>query len=200
MKAALVVLVLALAGPGCAKMPEPKIGAPAPAFGLSDQDGKPRSLSDYKDKVVVLEWLNYDCPFVRKHYNSRNMQGLQKEYTGKGVVWLSIISSAKGKQGNYPPEEVRKKNEERGGQATAILLDGDGKVGKLYGAKSTPTMVVIDQKGVLQYEGAIDDKPSTDVEDVPGARNYVREALDAVLAGKPVKTARTKSYGCSVKY
>ena len=193
-------LILALLCLAPAQASAAAIGSKAPDFTLSDSDGKPRRLSDSAGKAVVLEWLNYDCPFVRKHYDSGNMQGLQEEYTAKGVVWLSLISSAQGKQGHYTAGEVSQKNKERGGHATAVLLDAKGETGKLFGAKTTPHMFVIDQKGVLVYAGAIDDKRSTDVEDVKGARNYVREALDAVLAGRPVKTPYTKSYGCSVKY
>ncbi|MBI3551373.1 MAG: thioredoxin family protein [Elusimicrobia bacterium] len=175
------------------------VDAPAPDFTLPDTFGKERKLSDSKRKVVVLEWLNVDCPFVHKHYDSKNMQTLQKEYTAKGVMWYSIVSSAPGKQGNFPPDKLNEINAQRDGHASAILLDPKGTVGGLYDAKTTPDMVVID-RGVLKYQGAIDDRPTSNIADVPGARNYVREALDAVLAGKPVKTGYTKSYGCSVKY
>ena len=202
--AALLAPALIFAPPARAKSPErgpsAELGQRAPDFALTDSLGRERKLSAYKDKVVVLEWLNYDCPFVRKHYGSGNMQSLQQEYGAKGVVWLSVISSAPGRQGHYSAEEVNKKNKERDGRAAAILLDSQGTVGRLYDAKTTPSLYVIDQKGTLVYAGAIDDKPTTDVEDVKGARNYLREALDAVLSGKPVKTAWTKSYGCSVKY
>lgn len=183
-----------------AEKPAAEVGAKAPDFGLPDSQGKQRKLSDYKGKVVVLEWLNFDCPFSKKHYRGGNIQGLQKDYAAKDVVWLSIISSAPGKQGNYPPEDVNKTVKERGASPAAVLLDPKGDVGRLYDAKTTPDMYVIDPKGVLVYSGAIDDKPTTDVEDIPGARSYVREALDAVLAGKPVKTGYVKPYGCSVKY
>ena len=180
--------------------PEAVVGVAAPDFSLPDAQGKERSLSSLKGKPVVLEWLNYDCPFVRKHYGGRNMQALQRKYTGKGVVWLSIISSAPGRQGHYPPEEVDRKSRERGASPTAVLLDPEGRVGRLYGARTTPHMFVIDKKGRLAYAGAIDDRPSTDVEDLKGARSYVSEAVDAVLAGKPVRVSSTKPYGCSVKY
>ena len=148
----------------------------------------------------MLEWLNYDCPFSRKHYRTGNMQGLQKAYTSRGVVWLSVISSSEGKQGYFPPEEVNRRSRELEASPTAILLDPTGNVGHLYDAKTTPHMFVIDKKGVLAYAGAIDDKPSTDIEDIKSARNYVHDALEAVLAGEKVKTSYTKSYGCSVKY
>ncbi len=177
-----------------------EVGKEAPEFTLTDSLGKSHSLSDFKGKVVVLEWLNHGCPFVVKHYSSGNMQGLQKDYTGKGVVWLSIVSSAPGKQGHMTPEQTNAAKAEKGSAATAILLDEDGKVGKLYDAKTTPQMFVIDAEGKLAYAGAIDSIKSTDAADIPNSTNYVKEALDAVLRGEPVKTAVTTPYGCSVKY
>ncbi len=175
-------------------------GATAPDFTLTDTSGASHKLSDFKGKTVVLEWVNHGCPFVVKHYSKGNMQGLQADYTGKGVVWLSICSSAEGKQGYNTAEGWQKLNTEKGGKATAILLDPEGTVGKLYGAKTTPHMYVINAEGTLVYQGAIDDKPSTDSDDIPGAKNYVKAALDEVLAGKPVTTGQTKPYGCGVKY
>jgi peroxiredoxin len=176
-------------------------GKPAPDYwSLMDTNGKSHSLAPYRGKHVVLEWFNYDCPFVMKHYGSGNMQKLQKEYTDKGVVWLSINSSAKGKQGNYSPEEMNRLAKERQVASTAILLDENGKVGQLFGAKTTPHMFIIDKNGNVVYQGAIDDKPSVDPADIPTARNYVKDALDSILAGQPVADASTKSYGCSVKY
>ena len=175
-------------------------GAAAPDFTLTDTSGTSHNLSDFKGKVVVLEWVNHGCPFVVKHYSPGNMQGLQADYTSKGVVWLSICSSAEGKQGYYTAEGWQKLNAEKGGKATAILLDPEGTVGKLYGAKTTPHMYVINAEGTLVYQGAIDDKPSTDSDDIPGAKNYVKAALDEVLAGKPVTIGQTKPYGCGVKY
>jgi peroxiredoxin len=175
-------------------------GQPAPDFSLQDINGKPVSLAKLRDKVVVLEWINHGCPFVKKHYDSGNMQALQKEFTAKGVQWLSICSSAEGKQGHMKAVEWRKVAKEKGGAATAILLDDWGKVGTLYGAKTTPHMFIIDPKGILIYQGAIDDTPSADPADVKGAVNYVRSALDEALAGKPVSTSTTKPYGCGVKY
>lgn len=175
-------------------------GKPAPEFTLTDSDGKVHSLSDYKGKTIVLEWLNHGCPFVAKHYKSGNMQALQKEATGKGVVWLSVVSSRPGEQGHMSPEDTNKARQEKGSAATAVLLDEDGKVGRLYEAKVTPHMYVVDPDGTLVYMGAIDDKPTTDVADVEGATNYVREVLHAVQEGAPVKTAVTKPYGCPVKY
>ncbi|MEO6053939.1 MAG: thioredoxin family protein [Chthoniobacterales bacterium] len=178
----------------------PEIGKAAPDFTAVDSNGKTHKLSDYKGKFVVLEWLNLGCPFVRKHYESHNMQNLQKQYTDKGVVWLSIVSSAPGKQGNLTPEETNKRKQQEGSNATVILLDEKGIVGRLYDAKTTPDMFVINPAGVLLYSGAIDDKKSTDVADIPTSKNYVKAALDEALAGKPVSQAQTASYGCSVKY
>jgi hypothetical protein len=148
----------------------------------------------------VLEWLNYGCPFVKKHYNGKNMQALQKEYTAKGVVWLSVISSAKGKQGYGTPAQAEKDRKAHGSLATAVVLDPEGTLGRLYGAQTTPHMFVIDASGKLAYQGAIDDKPSTDPASLKGARSYVREALDAELAGRAPAVTQTKSYGCGVKY
>jgi glutathione peroxidase-family protein len=200
----LAVLLLAshtprsAAAEGTADAQTATVGGPAPDFTITDSDGKEQKLSSYAGKIVVLEWTNYDCPFVKKQYKTKNMQSLQKAYTKKGVVWLSVMSSAKGKQGYYEADAVNEKRKERGANPTAILLDRQGTVGQLYEAKTTPDMYVIDNKGVLAYEGAIDD--ASGVDEIPGKRNYVREALDAVLAGKPVKTTYTKSYGCGVKY
>ncbi len=175
-------------------------GQPAPEFTLTDTNGQSHALSAFKGKYVVLEWLNHDCPFVRKHYDSGNMQSLQKEFTGKDVVWLSVNSSADGKQGNYSADQANALTVEKGAAPTAILLDGDGTVGKLYGAQTTPHMYVINPDGVLIYQGAIDSKPSADAQDIPTSTNYVKAAIEEAMAGKPVTTASTKSYGCSVKY
>ncbi len=178
----------------------PEIGKPAPDFTLVDSNGTSHSLSDFKGKVVVLEWLNHGCPFVVKHYESKNMQTLQKEYGEKGVVWLSIVSSAEGQQGFMTPEDTNKAKEEKGAAPAAVLLDTDGKVGRLYNAKVTPEMFIINAEGVLVYQGAIDSIRSTKAEDVAKADNYVKAALDEVLAGKPVTTAQTQAYGCAVTY
>jgi peroxiredoxin len=176
------------------------LGQPAPAFTLADGNGNSRSLADYAGKVIVLEWWNYECPFVGKHYGSGNMQRLQKEWTAKGVVWLTISSSAPGKQGFVDGARAVALMKEKQGAPTAVLLDHDGKVGRAYGAKTTPHMYVIDARGVLVYVGGIDDKPSTDTADVATARNYVAGALAEVTAGKAVTTATSPPYGCSVKY
>lgn len=177
-----------------------EVGQPAPQFTLSDATGKSHALSAYQGKWVVLEWVNFDCPFVKKHYVSGNMQKLQKAATAKGVVWLSVNSSAAGKQGSFPAETVLSMMKERNAAPTAYLLDAEGAAGRAYGAKTTPHMFVIDPKGTLLYAGGIDDKPTTDVADVPGAKNYVQAALDEGLAGKPIATTSSTPYGCSVKY
>ncbi len=178
---------------------ETSAGAPAPAFTAVDSNGKKHSLSDFKGKFVVLEWVNYDCPFVVRHYKSGNMQALQRKYTAKGVIWLSINSSAEGKQGYFKPADINAKIKERNAAPTAYLIDTDGSIGKAYGAKTTPHMYVIDPQGDLIYQGAIDDSVSTDVNEKAKV-NYVEAALDAAMNGKPVATAMTKPYGCSVKY
>ena len=157
-------------------------------------------LASFAGKFVVLEWLNHGCPFVKKHYGGGNMQALQKEYTAKGVVWLSIISSAPGKQGHSTAEQANAATKEQGAQPTVVLLDESGAVGHLYDATTTPDMFVIDPSGTLIYAGAIDDQPSFDPETRRNAKNYVRAALDEAMAGKPVTTPATKSYGCGVKY
>lgn len=193
-------LILAAAGTRPALAAAPKVGSPAPGFSLVDSEGKDHALTDFKGKFVVLEWVNYDCPFVRKHYRSGNMQNLQKEYTGKGVVWLSICSSAPGKQGYFESGDLNDRIKEEKARPSAYLIDAEGTVGKLYEAKTTPHMFVINPEGTLVYAGAIDDIASTDTDDLPGATNYVKAALDAAQAGKPVATRSTKSYGCSVKY
>lgn len=177
-----------------------KVGAPAPAFTAIDLNGKSRSLSEFKGKYVVLEWHNQGCPFVKKHYSSGNMQKLQKELTGKGAVWLSIISSAPGKQGFVTPDEEKAYLAEQKAAPSEVLFDPEGTVGKAYGAKTTPHMYVIDDKGVLVYAGAIDDNPSSDAADAATAKNYVRAAFDEASAGKSVTTATTAPYGCGVKY
>ena len=176
------------------------VGQPAPAFTLVDSNGAQHSLSDLKGKVVVLEWVNFECPFVGKHYGSGNMQKLQKAYTGKGVVWLSVNSSADGKQGYFAPDKINALMKEKGAAPSAYLIDTDGAVGRAYGAKTTPHMYVIDAKGSVIYAGGIDDTPSTDQADIATAKNFVRAALDEALAGKPVTTASSTPYGCSVKY
>lgn len=191
----------ALVTPGIAGANAPaKVGTPAPAFSLPTTGGGSQSLGDLKGKIVVLEWTNHECPYVRKHYESGNMQGLQREATGQGVVWLSIVSSAPGTQGYVTAPQADELTTSRKAAPTAVLLDPKGTVGKLYGATNTPHMYVIDKAGMLAYAGAIDDRPTSRKSDVQGANNYVRAALQSVAAGEPVKTPVTRAYGCTVKY
>jgi peroxiredoxin len=177
-----------------------KVGDAAPEFSASASNGKSFRLSDYRGKYVVLEWHNNGCPYVQKHYNSGNMQRLQKQWTGRGVVWFTILSSAPGKQGYATAGEENDYLVKMQAAPTAALLDPTGEIGHLYGAKTSPQMVVINPQGIVIYEGAIDDKPTTDLQDVPRATNYVSLALEQSMAGKQVETVATRPYGCSVKY
>lgn len=174
-------------------------GAQAPNFEITDYKGTKISLEDYKDKVVVLEWYNQDCPFVRKHYDPKNMQSLQDKYAKNDVVWLKIISSAPGKQGYLDEAQVAPQLEKEGSKAFTLIRDVQGDIGRAYDAKTTPHMYVIN-KGTLVYQGAIDSIPSANASDIAKADNYVAMALDQVLAGTDVKVGKTKSYGCSVKF
>lgn len=176
------------------------VGAPAPAFTLPAADGRSVSLADLKGKTVVLEWTNHECPYVGKHYRSSNMQQLQKKWTARDVVWLSVISSAPGLQGHVTAEQANKLTIERGAAPSAVLLDPKGTVGRAYGARVTPHMYVITGDGMLVYAGGIDDKPSANVEDVKIARNFVDDVLSDLSAGKPISVSRTRAYGCTVKY
>lgn len=176
-------------------------GSPAPDFIAKTSEGKELKLSEFKGKIVVLEWLNHGCPFVKKHYEGKNMQALQEAYTKRGIVWLSVISSSKGAQGWSSPEDAEKARKEHGSKASAILLDETGKIGRLYGAETTPHMYVIDKKGLLAYQGAIDDQPYPDLKTLKTVeRPFFRDAIEAVAAGKAPAKALTKAYGCSVKY
>jgi len=177
-----------------------KVGAPAPAFTAGATTGKGVSLADYRGRIVVLEWTNHDCPYVRKHYDTGNMQTLQKDATEQGVTWLTIISSSPGTQGHVSPSQADELTVKRNASPSAVLLDPTGVVGRMYGATNTPHMYVVDPAGMLVYAGAIDDRPTTRRADVPGAQNYVRTALQSVAAGQPVKTPVTRAYGCTVKY
>ena len=179
---------------------EAVVGQAAPAFSATDSSGKTVSLSDYKGKFVVLEWLNHGCPFVRKHYESGNMQKLQATYTAKGVVWLSVASSAEGKEGYMTAEQSKTAYEEKHSVATDVILDADGKVGKAFGARTTPHMFIIGPDAKVIYAGAIDDNDSTRASAISGAKNYIAQALDEALAGKTVSEPSTEPYGCSVKY
>ena len=178
----------------------PTVGQPAPAFTGKDMHGKTVNLADLKGKYVVLEWHNQGCPFVVKHYESGNMQKLQKELTGQGAAWITVISSAPGKQGHVTAAEEEAYLKAQNATPTDVVFDEDGKIGQAYGAKTTPHMFVIDDKGTLVYAGAIDDKASTDKADVAGATNYVLAAYQETKAGQPVKNPSTAPYGCSVKY
>src|SRR5437762_964129 len=178
----------------------PPVGSAAPDFSLADAKGKTHSLSQYKGKYVVLEWFNPECPFVKKHYGSGNMQKLQQEFTGKGIVWLTIDSNAPGLEGNLTAEQANAKIAEWKTKQTALILDPDGKVGRSYGAKNTPHMFVINPEGKIVYEGAIDSKATPNPSDISSSTNYVKVALEESLAGKTVSNANTKPYGCSVKY
>ena len=177
-----------------------KVGEPAPAFTATDSNGKQVSLAQYKGKYVVLEWHNQECPFVKKHYGSGNMPKLQKEWTAKQVVWLSIISSAPGKQGAVDGSGANQDVQKHSAAPTATLLDPKGDVGRLYGAKTTPHMFIVNPQGQLIYNGAIDDKSSPDPADIATSKNYVAQALTEAMAGKPVSQPTTPPYGCSVKY
>lgn len=195
MKRLVLAALMSLSLPALAVNP----GQPAPDFTLADLSGKPVKLSSLKGKTVVLEWVNPECPYVQKHYNSANMPGLQKEYAAK-VTWLTINSTREGHSEFKSPQQMETWMKQKGGAPAATLLDRDSKVGKLYGAVTTPHMYVIDPKGTLVYAGAIDDKRSTNVADVKTAKNFVRVALEESIAGKPVSTASTTPYGCTVKY
>ena len=197
---ACMVLTSVLLGPSILSEAAVDIGKPAPDFTLPGSDGKTYHLADYRGKFVVLEWFNRDCPFTRKHYDGGNMQNLQAKYTQKGVTWFSICSSAPGKQGYLTLEQAQRDRIAKRVKSTATLLDPDGKVGQLYGAKTTPHMFIINPQGLVIYQGAIDDKPTADQEDIGGSRNYVAQALDEAMAGKPVSMPYSDPYGCSVKY
>jgi peroxiredoxin len=183
-----------------AALAEVQPGKPAPEFAARDTSGKEVKLSDLRGKTVVLEWTNHLCPYTVKHYVTGNMQALQKDAAKDGVVWLTVASSAPGMQGHVNAVEAEKLTADRDAAPASVLLDPEGKVGHLYEAKTTPHMFVIDATGKLVYMGAIDDKPTANSADVKTARNYVREALDAVKNGTPIKTASTRAYGCTVKY
>jgi peroxiredoxin len=199
MKITLSVITSLIAAAAYAFDP-PAVGSAAPDFSLPDAKGQTQSLSQYKGKYVVLEWFNPECPFVKKHYGSGNMQKLQNEYTARGVVWLTIDSNAPGTEGNITADQAQKITTSWKTHQTALLLDPEGKTGRAYGAKNTPDMVIINPEGKIAYEGAIDSKATPNPADIPTSTNYVKAALDESLAGKSVTTPQTKPYGCSVKY
>lgn len=178
----------------------PIIGQPAPEFTGKDTTGNDRSLSTYLGKIVVLEWTNHECPYVKKHYDAGNMQKVQQQAAEEDVIWLRIISSAPGKQGHVSAVDANRIVAEKHAVATATLLDESGDIGELYDAKTTPHMFVIDKDGTLVYGGAIDDKPTSDIADIATAKNYVKTVLDDLKMGRPVSVGETKPYGCGVKY
>lgn len=193
--------LLAVALIGSYAFAEPVIDQAAPGFTGKTADGKTIDLADLKGKTVVLEWTNHDCPFVKKHYEqSGNIPALQKEFTGKDVVWLQVISSAEGKQGYVDGATAIKLNQDRKATPTNTILDPQGTLAKLYGAQTSPHLFVINDKGTLVYKGGIDSIQSSKAEDIPKATNYVREALTAVAAGKKVPNSSTKPYGCGIKF
>ncbi len=176
------------------------LGKPAPLFTSTDSNGKSWSLADLKGKVVVLETTNHDCPYVRKHYDSSNMQNQQREAAAKGVVWLTLASSATGEQGYVTAEQANQLTQSRNAAPAAVLLDPQSKIARAYDATVTPHMYIIDAQGRLVYKGGIDSIPSSNKADIAKATQYVRVALDEVLAGKPVSQASTRPYGCNLKY
>jgi peroxiredoxin len=194
----MTLIILALTA--CGSSAAPRVGEPAPDFEGVDSRGEVHRLADYRGKIVVLEWTNHDCPFVRKHYGAGNMQDQQREAAAQGVVWLSVISSAPGKQGHVSPQEADELTRKRDAHPHAVILDPEGKIGRSYAAKTTPHMFIIDAAGTLVYMGGIDSISSANPDDIPRATQYVRVALQEMAAGKPVSNAVTKPYGCSVKY
>jgi peroxiredoxin len=190
----------ALALQAGAALAAPQIGKDAPDFTATGIDGKPVKLSALRGKTVVLEWTNHECPYVVKHYGAGNMQALQRDAAKDGVVWITLISSAKGEQGSVTPAEAAELTKSRNAAPSAIVLDEKGQIGRAYEARTTPHMFVINPQGKLVYMGGIDDKPTTRTSDLALAKNYVRAALDAVKAGHPVATPIARPYGCSIKY
>ncbi len=197
MKLASTALVLSFA---CLSAFAAQVGQPAPAFTATDTGGRTVSLADFKGKHVVLEWVNPGCPFVRKHYDAQNMQGTQKSAAAQGVVWLAVNSTSADHGDYLPPAKMAAWMKRQGAAADATLMDESGQIGRAYGARTTPHMYLIDPKGMLVYAGAIDSKPTANPADIPGATNHVKVALAEALAGKPVSTATTRAYGCTVKY
>ncbi len=200
-KLALIPLALgAICLPTFANAADAEVGKPAPAFTATDTNGKTVTLADFKGKPVVLEWTNHECPFVRKHYDTGNMQKVQESTTKDGAIWITIVSSAKDKEGHTTAEEANAIIMKEKAHPTHKILDEDGSIGKMYAAKTTPHMFVVDKDGYTAYAGAIDDNPSFDAKTVEGAKNYILAALDDLKQGKPVATPSTQPYGCGVKY
>ena len=184
-----------------APIPEsPPVNQPAPAFTVTDTKGQTHNLDSYRGKWVVLEWFNHDCPYTKKHYKTDNMQALQREYTAKNVVWISVISSAPGKDGYGSAADIEQQMIEKKAAPSFVVRDTAGVLGRMYGARNTPQLFAIDPEGVLRYAGAIDNKPTPKGKDVKDAQNYLKAALDAGLAGQPIAVATTQPYGCDVKY
>jgi peroxiredoxin len=183
-----------------ATLESPPVNQPAPAFTVSDTKGKTHSLDSYRGKWVVLEWFNHDCPYTKKHYKTDNMQTLQREYTAKGVVWISVVSSAPGREGYGSAADADRLTTEKKASPSFVVRDTAGVLGRMYGARNTPQLFVIDPQGTLRYAGAIDDKPTSKAKDVKTAQNYLKAALDAGLAGQPIAVATSQPYGCDVKY
>jgi hypothetical protein len=180
------------------------VGGRAPAFTATDTRGQSHSLAAHAGKWVVLEWFNHGCPYTKKHYalvnGVGNSQAMQQEYTKKGVIWLAVVSSGPGRQGYTSAQKADDMARDKGAAPTAIIRDTAGVLGRLYGARNTPQYAIIDPQGVLRYAGAIDNRPSPSAKDIAGATNYVRAALDAGLAGRPIAVGQTQPYGCEVKY
>ena len=195
----LPILVVLLAAPSCA-FAAAVVGKPAPEFTLTDSNGTAHSLADYKGKIVVLEWNNPECPFVKKHYSSGNIPKQQAEATANGVVWLTINSGAAGKQGHVDGTMANAFLAQYHAKPTAYLVDADGKVGRAYGAQTTPHLFVIDEKGVLRYNGGIDSIASTDKDDLAKATQFVPQVIGEIKSGKAVSVSTSEPYGCSVKY
>ena len=203
--AALLLVGAAAAARPAVDLPDPPtVGRPAPAFTAVDTRGRSLSLAGYRGKWVVLEWFNHECPYTKKHYapvnGSGNTQAMQQEYTRRGVVWLSVVSSAPGKQGYTTAAEADRVTRAKGAVPTSVIRDTTGALGRLYAARTTPQYAIIDPAGVLRYSGAIDNRRTPSASDIAGATNYVRAALDAGMAGRPVAMAQTQPYGCEVKY
>ena len=195
-----ISLIVGILLSGAALNAAVETGSSAPEFTLTDSTGAEHSLSNFKGKYVVLEWTNHQCPFVKKFYKNGDMQSLQKEMTGEGVIWLQVLSSAEGKQGYLKAAEAEAIRKEQKVGSTALLLDPDGVVGHKYDARTTPHMFLIDPEGVIIYQGAIDSIKSTDSADIADAENYVKSAYENAVAGKPIDPATTTPYGCSIKY
>lgn len=194
------LIVMAMPAMAESKLGDPEIGQPAPSFTLQDVEGNTHKLNNYRGKTVVLEWTNHECPYVRKHYETHNMQKLQQQAAAEGVVWLTVNSSAPGKQGHVSPEEAKAIMAQNGAQPAAYLYDSTGETGMAYGAKATPHMFVINPEGTLVYKGAIDDRPTSDHDTVKTAHNYVIAALEAVKDGHMPEVTQSNPYGCSIKY